>query len=267
LWKIKTSDCSEAWLYTHSGEKYSAFESIAPYHNDGLVVGGVINVEDSKGIEAFKSAGQVSSGEAAVCYFNKAKLQTAPTSADRTRSFAYISMISVKYVEASTSSANDYGVVAVAGVREGEVQGVQTHAVLWIPQSGPTISSLLLSGQATDIAVPTKTDATKIDVYVSGLNKTPGTKGAAWKILLDRTGSFPLSLVWGRSYIPTAPGGLNQYTKIGIADVSGTITHALDDKKVLTECWGVAIASNGQIVLACGNGIEPGATSNFMTEP
>ena len=208
LYKFKTSDCSFVWkepyLTVTSPDTSSAYESIAAY-GDGLVLGGAVAISPPSCIEAFKSAGTVTCGDAVLLFYTKSDLEAATPAQGKdktdllTKSFStkpFVSVISVKH-----SAVN--GGFALAVSTKDEQGGAIVH--LPLPETDGSLSGRLdLGEQVSDIVVVGD------HYFASGL-------GRIFKAKVDSS-TGKVDKVWYKTYSPSLSGGRNQYSVVGSTD-------------------------------------------------
>ena len=231
LAKLDASSGAEVWskVFSASIGLESAFESIELTPDGGIIVAGFSNAEPD-GVEGFKSYGNPLSGVANVMYFSDSQLESSEAPEQPTWQQEYEAYGSIRSIKGTKD-----GFVFVTSRSE------ELYTVVKIDDSGEYLWSQDLNehGEATDIAVVTDSGE-EIGFAATGHNHNgEGIDGSV--TFLEPNGE----LRW-TTYHGDPAGGIKEFEGLDGGN----------PKLIYDECWGIQPTDDGNIVIACGTGIE-----------
>jgi len=237
LVKLDSVSGTELWskVFPVSSGLESAFESIELTADGGVIVAGFSNAEPG-GVEGFKSYGNPYGGVANVLYFSQSQLEASQAPAQPTWQQEYEAFGSVRSIKETED-----GYVFVTSRSE------QLYTVVKIDDDGEQLWSQDLNdhGEATDIAVVTDSGE-EVGFAVTGHHHNgEGIDGSV--TFLEPNGE----LRWTTSHGDPA-GGIGEFEGLDGGN----------PKLIYDECWGIQSTGDGNIVVACGTGIEGCSVGN-----
>ena len=224
----------EAQVPSPQSNKISAFESLSPTRDGGVIVTGVLNAAPGS-FEGFKSYGNPVDGQAFVAYYSAEQISGTSTPGAPTWETLIPNGMSGKSVRELPGDGAGF-IAGVAGM-EGEapylVRLSATGAIEW-QQAYDN------HGELTDVAVLSENGTLQGFVIVGHRGgSVGGIDGSITKVSPSGT------VVW-ESLVGNPVGGTGPFAGLG----------AGNPQLIFDECWGVQGTIDGGAIVGCGTGIE-----------
>ena len=224
----------EAQVPSPQSNKISAFESLSPTRDGGVIVTGVLNAAPGS-FEGFKSYGNPVDGQAFVAYYSAEQISGTSAPGAPTWETLIPNGMSGKSVRELPGDGAGF-IAGVAGM-EGEapylVRLSATGAIEW-QQAYDN------HGELTDVAVLSENGTLQGFVIVGH------TGGPAGGIDGSITKVSPSGTVVWESLVGNPVGGTGPFAGLG----------AGNPQLIFDECWGVQGTIDGGAIVGCGTGIE-----------
>lgn len=219
-------------LPSETGGTARAIEVLEPAEGGGLFVGGLSQAE-SEALEGFKSFGNPTDGVAQIMYFDAASISgnTAPSAPAWVKTFE--GLTTIKGMRRLPNS--DDGMIALAHHED-------THpTLLRLTSSGDTKwkKEYPDAGEPTDVTVLQEEGNVTGFAFTGHGGTDESLDGFAIKV------SPAGELAW-KAVVGDPVGGVGQFAGLGPGN----------PKLIFDECWSIAQAPQGGMVLGCGTGIE-----------